>query len=649
MSEAGPAPKELISLWETLAVEDGTMRVDMGATELMAEPAARGKAKELRRRSLRSLPRISRSQEPREVAGELFLVKEVLGAGGMGVVELATQASLSRDVALKKLKQERSVDDDARFSLLREAWVTGLLEHPNIIPVHTIGSDENDEPLMVMKLVEGVSWADTFSAPELLPGYKEGKDFLDLHLRVLMQVCNAVEFAHSKGVIHRDLKPENVMIGSYGEVYVVDWGLAVSLKDDGSGRLPLARDANQVCGTPVYMAPEMAAGEGSRFDERTDVYLLGAILHELITGEPRHEGRTMMAIMMNAYQSDPVEYGEEIPAELGGIANQATARESENRYQSVGAFREALDDYFTHRESYRLVEEGRERLEELERQGKRFIENFDGEEELPARIYELFSECRFALQQALRIWNANQGAKRARERLLIAMGELELLVGDEKAASKLLEEMEEIPEYLEERLQALREERAAEDEELWKLKQLREAVDINMASRDRALASFVLGWIMGPLPILSGSLVKRGWLEFSYLSYSIQWVVVLLVVGTVFGALRKKIIRNRINKMFVIAIFAMLMAMGLMRVLAFLHGLPVEGALALNKAGFGISALLIGASMDRRIVPPSLLFCAGAIAISLWPGWGLEIDGVTTMAGLWLMAGIWYRGPNETK
>src|SRR5689334_21645835 len=112
-------------------------------------------------------------------------------------------------------------------------------------------------------------------------------DLLEYNLSILVQLCSAVSLAHERGVLHRDLKPENVMIGRFGEVYLVDWGIAVSLTADLQGRLPLAAEQNEIAGTPCYMAPEMLGALG-KLSERTDVYLLGAILHENLSGEPPH-------------------------------------------------------------------------------------------------------------------------------------------------------------------------------------------------------------------------------------------------------------------------------------------------------------------------------------------------------------------------
>ncbi|MCA9573515.1 MAG: serine/threonine protein kinase, partial [Myxococcales bacterium] len=195
--------------------------------------------------------------------------------------------------------------------LLREARVTGALEHPNIVPVHALLTSEEGAPLMVMKRVEGVAWGDRLRATD------GGLEDLEQNLRILLQVCHAVHFAHTRGVLHRDLKPHNVMLGEFGEVYVVDWGTAVALRDDVPIEgLPKARNVSGVVGTLQYMAPEMVGGSGAELDERSDVYLLGAMLHEVLTGDPPHLGDKVEQLLVRAWQSRPYTYEPQVPAEL---------------------------------------------------------------------------------------------------------------------------------------------------------------------------------------------------------------------------------------------------------------------------------------------------------------------------------------------
>ena len=184
-------------------------------------------------------------------SGPDLRLKEELGRGGMGVVNLAWQASLERDVAIKQVRRDASV------GLLREARIMGALEHPNIIPVHALGLDRDGRPVMVMKRVSGVVLHELLADPT--HGHWDkilAADPLSRKVRVLMEVCQALHFAHARGVLHRDVKPDNVMVCNFGEVYLLDWGVAAHLGEGGQ------LTTGAVVGTPAYMAPEMARAGG---------------------------------------------------------------------------------------------------------------------------------------------------------------------------------------------------------------------------------------------------------------------------------------------------------------------------------------------------------------------------------------------------
>jgi len=210
-------------------------------------------------------------------------VHHTLGEGGMGVVHLATQRTLGRQVAVKTLRKGAG-DEQAALRIVREAWITGALEHPNVVPVHDVGVDASGAPVIVMKRIEGRPWSHYLRDAAAVAKRFAAADLVEWNLRTLANVCNAMHFAHARGILHRDLKPDNVMIGEFGEVYVLDWGIAVSLADDGTGRFPLASQATDIAGTPHYMAPEMLLGDPTMLSPRTDVYLLGAMLYEIFTG-----------------------------------------------------------------------------------------------------------------------------------------------------------------------------------------------------------------------------------------------------------------------------------------------------------------------------------------------------------------------------
>jgi hypothetical protein len=156
---------------------------------------------------------------------------ETIGQGGMGVVRLAEQVALGRRVAVKTLRPDRK-SDQAAIDLLREAWVTGAVDHPNVVPVHDIGLDEDGSPVIVLKRIDGHSWAELMHDADRVRERFRVDDLLTWNLEILIQVLFALRFAHSRGIVHRDLKPDNVMIGDFGEVYLLDWGIALSLRDD---------------------------------------------------------------------------------------------------------------------------------------------------------------------------------------------------------------------------------------------------------------------------------------------------------------------------------------------------------------------------------------------------------------------------------
>jgi serine/threonine-protein kinase len=340
-------------------------------------------------------------------------VQELLGEGGMGRVFLARQRSLDREVAIKTLRDRASPRD--HDALLHEAVVTGRLEHPAIIPVHALGMHDDGRPVLVMKRVDGVSWQTLLDDPEhaAWEGFAgDPSDRLDGHLEILMQVCNAVSFAHSRGIAHRDIKPQNVLIGRFGDVYLADWGIAHRM-DSG----PVQR----LCGTPSFMAPEMALG--GTIDARTDVYLLGATLHQLLTGKLRHEGETIFMVLIDAVDSPPFDYPASVPEDLAALANRATAKDPAERPATAADFRRGLADHIRHKSSTALAKSALPRLAQL----RALRGAFAGPE-----VDLLVAEIRFALGQAVEQWSENQEARRA-------LAELEELLAERRARAEELE------------------------------------------------------------------------------------------------------------------------------------------------------------------------------------------------------------------
>ena len=245
-------------------------------------------------------------------------VQKEIARGGMGVIFATKESATRRTVAMKVMYEERDTETAARF--IEEAQVTAQLEHPNIVPIYDLGVGEDGQPFYTMKLVLGITLQKVLElirkrVPETVEKYPLG--YL---LAIFQKICDALAFAHSKGVIHRDLKPANVMLGKYGEVMVMDWGLAkiIGKKKVASPATPKAANfentvmglrgrhvdgfatmAGSIMGTPQYMSPEQAIGEIDNLDARSDIYTLGIILYELLTLEIPFNGRTPGEILAN--------------------------------------------------------------------------------------------------------------------------------------------------------------------------------------------------------------------------------------------------------------------------------------------------------------------------------------------------------------
>ncbi len=324
-----------------------------------------------------------------------FTIHNLVGKGGMGQVFLAGQNALRREVAIKNIIPERLEKSTALKTeelFISEALVMGFLDHPNIVPVYALGRDEEGKWFFSMKMVRGMEWRQL-----LHPGRCKDEEtrvkalarnldiddpvrraaHLDDNLRILQSICNAVAFAHSKSVIHRDLKPENVMVGAFGEVLVMDWGLAVDVSETPPApgslewRVP-TRDACGMGGTPAYMSPEQiefdAAGRftGANLDRWTDVFLLGAMLHELLTGAPPWAGLALNDVFLKITQCAPPQFPDSVPAELAAICRKAMAKNPRERHADALAFQQALQEFLKHREAVAIATKAEKEAKILE-------------------------------------------------------------------------------------------------------------------------------------------------------------------------------------------------------------------------------------------------------------------------------------------
>jgi CRP-like cAMP-binding protein len=285
---------------------------------------------------------------PTEFPGLRFQAQGVVAQGGMASIVHAYDPLLERHLALKMLLPTLSGQPVELESFLREARVTAQLDHPNIVPVYDLVADSEARACFAMKLVQGQSLAQRLRAlgeqrltPEYLPGL----------IDVLIKVCDAVAFAHSRRVLHLDLKPDNLMIGSHGQVYVMDWGIAVRCeRDESTGRLRPSAAQRTVRGTLAYMPLEQLETGLLNVDERSDIYALGAILYELLTGRPPFEprgGAEDLARLRQHIIADPLDLpvAEAPPAALCRTAMRALARDPEQRHASVGELKAELEEF----------------------------------------------------------------------------------------------------------------------------------------------------------------------------------------------------------------------------------------------------------------------------------------------------------------
>lgn len=434
---------------------------------------------------------------PRLAEHHRFVMLQKISEGGFGDVWEAVQASLGRRIAVKRLKDREDIHriDDAPIDMRhmemvfrQEAITAGHLEHPNIVPVYDLGLDEHGRPLLAMKLVKGRQWSDTMVDDlESLPP----PEYLARQVQVLISVAQAVAFAHSHGIIHRDLKPAQVMIGQYGEVFLMDWGLAMAYPLSGPHRphipwaagpdSPLFHPATPA-GTPNYMAPEQTEPSPENLGPWTDVFLLGATLYKVLTGLPPHAAETPEQTFRNArdekvLRPEIVAPGREIPEALSALAMHALQRDISQRIHTVEEFLEGLQGYLSgadqRRQSVSLTDTVVSRLSE------------------DPTDYMILSECLNSLDRALVLWPANHRAQEHRQQTLARYARIAMENRDLKLARVQCERLPQSPN----RDELIAEIQTREDLQRRQDERLAEALAQAKADRDRAetLVRFLLG------------------------------------------------------------------------------------------------------------------------------------------------------------
>lgn len=327
-----------------------------------------------------------------------------LGQGGSAIVYQAHQRAVDREVAVKVLRDELTESPAARERFLTEARTVGGLDHPNVIALHELATNHDGKLFYSMKRIDGTTWAEVLRI-----------ESLENNLGILMRVCDAIRYAHSRGLLHRDIKPENVMLGRFGEVLLADWGLALSV--------PVQVDANMrqsIGGTPAYMAPELAAGALDSVSTATDVYLLGAVLFHVLTGLPPHHGENVLDCIRAAAKNKirPTR----VSGALMDVAMRAMATAPSDRYASVEEFQAAILSYQKHQESERMVA-----------RAQRYIEQAN-----QGQGYDGFGVALNLLGEAVELWPDNQAAIETLNRTRVEFAQRAISLGDFDLAINLL-------------------------------------------------------------------------------------------------------------------------------------------------------------------------------------------------------------------
>lgn len=543
-----------------------------------------------------------------------------LGEGGMGVVLLAEQRSLDRAVAVKTTRAGAGEGADA--ALCEEALVTGRLEHPNVVPVHAFGRTADGRPVMVMKRIEGVSWRTLIAEPEHTSWTEisTGDRLVD-HLQILTQVAHALAFAHSRGVVHRDVKPENVMVGSFGEVLLVDFGLAVRVD-----RVSDVAEPPRIVGTPAYMAPEMVAG--MPVDQRTDVYLLGATLHEILRGEPPHDGDTLTQVLAHAYASDPPVFAAHTPSELGDLCARAMARYADDRIPTARAFRQAVQDYLTRRASHALVRRGHECLDAADTAATRSAQR------------SALAEARFACRQAIEQWRDNSAARALEQRVLARTVEIEVADRNAVGAREALESLEEARVDLLASVQRLDGEIAEERLGAERLRAIERDLDPSLDAGGRRDAVLALAVIAGSLSFyVSRRYGNVGFGAGDMLRIALV-MSVIITVGMI--AFWKRLTSNAMGRKLALVGWSTNLMMLTHRIVAYFLDESPPNILTSDSLIFTGMLVVVSLTLDIRLLMGAPLTLIGALGCALDPAHAPQwFSGSTTL--LLIVASIYFR------
>lgn len=559
-----PVADTALVAWGEAALEESA---PIGRTMRVPE----GQARE----SFSQLPRVPMSSS---TVGALVIQKR-LGEGGMGVIDQALDPSLGRAVAVKRAHLDPA--GHCAAALVEEGRTLARLEHPNVVPVYAMGVGEDGAPLLVMKEIHGRTWSDVLD---------EGRD-LERDLGIFVQVAEALRFAHARGVLHRDVKIDNVMIGTFGEVYLMDWGCAVALE---------RAVTTTVVGTPGSMPIEMLR-VGDPLGPWTDVFLLGATLHQAICGGFRNRGAQLAQVIASAWMGEPWNYGPEVPDLIASLLNKACARAPGDRFQTVDELLVAVRGYQQHRGALLLGERANAAAGRF--RAARALNAPDAD--------EAFADATQNYAAALIAWPGFERARVADEALSEEYLAWKVAVGEFGAAAHHLARCSEALRLRwDPRLAEARQRRDADASRL-------HGLDLAEAAKEWRRAGIGTLLMAG----VSAALVHQGAgaAPFTWREVFITAGLAPLIVAFGIMPVRHRLLRHTASRLVVATLVIQTLFSFLLRTFAYLGGSSVAEALRFDILLGGVLTLLLGVSTDRRFVVATFPYVPVAAATIRWP------------------------------
>ena len=536
-----------------------------------------------------------------------------LGEGGMGEVLLVREACPRREVALKIAKDKQQ---HYMMAIKHEAMIMGSLEHPNIIPVHRVMDSDEHGLCMLMKKVDGKSldeYSDSFGDMEWI---RSG-------IQILIQVCYALEYAHNQGIIHRDIKPENIMTGAFGEVYLLDWGTALD-----TSSLHTAQKA--ILGTPAYMAPEMLTGNPSLIKPYTDVYLLGATLHEMLTGTKRHSGQNMEEILNSVRNSKAYTYESYVPEQLGQLVNRSCHLITTERIQTIQHFREELELYLEQREGYRIFEEAQKSAVLFQKEGA-----------VDVRLGHFFA-ARFGFEQALRIVPNYSEGHEALESLLYQMVDWQIERGQLIMAKGMYKSLRNPCKKLQKKMKLALEEQERQERKRLEIERVAQDHDKSQSKRERLILTISVSAIcLGMMAaVIIYDAIFAPTITPSRLIVTMGSISLVTSCALLFG--RKQLLANAVSRRISISLWLGTLGFPLVVLSSFVHFPSQNEAVVAN---FIMSIHLIIVAMTFSMVHPAirtggmigfgaLLMFFGSLFFPEWTHTALLLSGCIAVAGL---------------